>query len=282
MTTFQKVIKYLAFAFAIFLSVSIISGILRVFVALPGFFGTSPSKSETSVYEQKDLPSAKTSAASNSEITEIKAELSASSLEIKTGDSFQVDSNSKDVEYKTDNHCLVIKEKKSNLPFHWNQVKVTVTIPKGTIFQAAEIGAGAGEVIIEELIADSLKIELGAGELQAQTLIANNSARIDGGAGSASITDGALHNAVLDMGVGELDYSGTLTGFSRVDYGIGEAQLSLTGGENDYQIALDKGVGEATINGMKMGDNSVYGTGANQIEIDGGIGEIDISFQSAF
>ena len=282
MTTFQKVIKYLAFAFAIFLSICIISEILRVFVALPGFFEESSSQTETSGYEQQDLPSAKTSAASNSEITEIKTELSASSLEIKTGDSFQVESNSKNIEYKMDNKCLVIKEKKSTLPFHWNQVKVTVTIPKGTVFQTAEIGAGAGEVDIEELIADSLKIELGAGELQAKTLIANSNARIDGGAGSVSVTDGALHNAALDMGVGELDYHGTLTGFSRVDYGIGETQLSLTGNENDYQISLDKGVGEATLNGMKMGDDSVYGTGTNRIEIDGGIGEIDISLQSAF
>lgn len=272
MTTFQKVIKYLAFAFAIFLSISIISGILRVFTVLPGFFGESSSKNEGSVYNENMISSGEISATSNSEITEIKAELSASSLEIKTGDSFQVESNSKDVAYKTDNHRLVIKEKKSTLPFHWDQVKVTVTIPKGTVFQTAEIGAGAGEVDIEELIADSLKIELGAGELQAQTLVANNNARINGGAGRVSITNGALHNAVLDMGVSELDYRGTLTGFSSVDYGIGETQLSLTDSENDYQISLDKGIDEATVNGMKLGDSSVYGTGANRIEIDGGIG----------
>ena len=230
MTTFQKVIKYLAFAFAIFLSISIISGILRVFTVLPGFFGESSSKNEGSVYNENMISSGEISATSNSEITEIKAELSASSLEIKTGDSFQVESNSKDVAYKTDNHRLVIKEKKSPLPFHWDQVKVTVTIPKGTVFQTAEIGAGAGEVDIEELIADSLKIELGAGELQAQTLVANNNARINGGAGRVSITNGALHNAVLDIGVSELDYRGTLTGFSSVDYGIGANRIEIDGG----------------------------------------------------
>lgn len=230
MTTFQKVIKYLAFAFAIFLSVSIISGILRVFVAIPGFFGHSP------VEEQKEYTL-------GTNLTAIKTELSASSLEIKTGDSFKVESNHKYIDCKEEGNCLVIKEKKSVFPGHWDHVRVTVTVPKGTVFQTADIGAGAGEVDIEELIADSLKIELGAGEL---------------------------------------NYSGTLTGFSRIDYGIGEAQLSLTGSEKDYQISLDKGVGEATINGMKMGDNSLYGTGTNQIEIDGGVGEIDISFQSVF
>ena len=39
MTTFQKVINYLAMAFAIFLTVSIIGGILSMFGLFGGFFG---------------------------------------------------------------------------------------------------------------------------------------------------------------------------------------------------------------------------------------------------
>ena len=38
MTTFQKVIKYLAIALAIFLTVSIIGGILGIFGLFSGFF----------------------------------------------------------------------------------------------------------------------------------------------------------------------------------------------------------------------------------------------------
>ena len=84
------------------------------------------------------------------------------------------------------------------------------------------------------------------------------------------------------MGIGELHYTGTLTGNSKVDYGVGETNLTLTGSEKDYQIILDKGVGDAIVNGMSMGDNSTYGNGVNRIEVDGGVGDLNIMFQSGF
>ena len=43
---------------------------------------------------------------------------------------------------------------------------------------------------------------------------------------------------------------------------------------------LDKGIGEATLDGIKMGDDSVYGAGNNTIEIDGGVGELKIIFKA--
>lgn len=269
MTTFQKIVKYLAFAFAIFLSISIISGILGAITVIPEYFG-------------KGSAGARKEYTFSTEFTEIRTDLTASSLEIKTGETFKVESNHKYIECREEGNCLVIKEKKSVFPLHWDHIQVTVTIPQETVFQTAEIDAGAGEVTIEELAADSLTLKLGAGELQAKALTANHDSRIDGGAGSITITNGALNNADIDVAVGELDFSGTLTGESSVDYGIGETRITLAGSEKDYQISLDKGVGEATIDGMSLGDNSVYGTGDNRIDVDGGVGELNISFQSIF
>ena len=45
-------------------------------------------------------------------------------------------------------------------------------------------------------------------------------------------------------------------------------------------IELDKGIGEARLDGKKMSDDSVYGAGKNFIEIDGGIGELCITFKA--
>ncbi|MDD7114550.1 MAG: DUF4097 family beta strand repeat-containing protein [Lachnospiraceae bacterium] len=269
MTTFQKVIKYLALAFAIFLSISIISGILQAFVALPNYFGKTPT-GEMKAYTFK------------TNFTELKTDLTASSLEIKTGDSFKVESNLKYLDCREDGNCLIIKETKKLNPGRWKNIQLTLTVPEGTVFSQADIDTGAGEVSIEKLAADSLSLTLGAGELQGKELIANNAAKIDGGAGSITITDCSLHNADIDMGIGELHYTGTLTGNSKVDYGVGETNLTLTGSEKDYQIILDKGVGDAIVNGMSMGDNSTYGNGVNRIEVDGGVGDLNIMFQSGF
>ena len=93
-----------------------------------------------------------------------------------------------------------------------------------------------------------------------------------------TINGGTLCNLALDMGVGELTLKSRIEGKSDLNYGIGEANLTLLGGREDYQIELDKGIGEARLEGENMRDDSVYGAGRNLIEIDGGIGEINIRF----
>lgn len=133
---------------------------------------------------------------------------------------------------------------------------------------------------IDNLRANALKIELGAGELKAGRLEATDNAEIDGGAGSVTISGGCLNNADIDMGIGELNLTSELGGKSSIDYGVGETNLVLIGTDNDYKIELDKGIGEAWLDDRKMSDDSVYGEGKNVIEIDGGIGELNIKFNS--
>ena len=54
--------------------------------------------------------------------------------------------------------------------------------------------------------------------------------------------------------------------------------LTLLGKPEDYRIRLDKGLGEARLDGQKMYDDAVYGNGIHSIEIDGGVGELKIEF----
>lgn len=61
--------------------------------------------------------------------------------------------------------------------------------------------------------------------------------------------------------------------------GIGEANLVLIGSSEDYKIKLDKGAGRATLNGNTMRDDSVYGGGSSYVSIDGGVGELNITFK---
>ena len=131
---------------------------------------------------------------------------------------------------------------------------------------------------IDALSADVLRLSLGAGEAEINNLTANSRADIEGGAGELTINGGMLCNLALDMGVGELTLKSRIEGKSDLNYGIGEANLTLLGHREDYQIELDKGIGEAKLEGENMRDDSVYGAGRNLIEIDGGIGEINIRF----
>lgn len=267
MTTFQKIIKYLAMAFAIFLSVSIISGICSALFMVANLFGANPEGEIVNHTIGTDF-------------TSISVNLSAAELEIKMGDKFDVETNHKYLKCEEKDDILKISETRTLFASHPKGMKVILTVPKDKIFDYVDIRAGAGSVTIDELSSNMLDIELGAGELKAGELVATYQAEIDGGAGSITINGGRLNNADIDVGVGELNLTSELSGKSSIDYGIGETNLVLIGEEDDYKIELDKGIAEAWLAGRKMSDDSVYGAGASFIEIDGGIGELNISFKA--
>ena len=82
MTTAQKIIKYLALAFATFLCVSIITGICGALFTVANLFGA-------------DTESEMVNQSVGSHFTSISVNLSAAELEIKTGDRFAVETDQK-------------------------------------------------------------------------------------------------------------------------------------------------------------------------------------------
>lgn len=267
MTNFQKVIKYLAIAFALYLSVSIIGGICAGLATV----STVLSSRETASGEMQTY-------AIEEDVSELTLKLSGAALKIKTGDRFSVESNHKYLSVEAKGGELSITETKDLFAASHKGVTVTLYIPEGFVFDQVNMETGAGQVKIDSLSADILSLSLGAGEVEIRELTANGRAKIEGGAGEMTIEGGLLHNLDLDMGVGELNLKSRLEGSSRLNFGVGEAELTLVGSREDYQIKLDKGICEAKLEGKPMADDSVYGGGENQIEIDSGIGEIEIEF----
>lgn len=268
MNSVQKVIKYLALAFAILLSVSIIGGIIT---GLTGVSYILSGRNNEAVGEMQVYPI-------EGEISSLSLKLSGAKLKIKTADKFSVESNHNYISVKSEGGQLCINETKKLFSVYPKGVTVILNIPEGFVFDEATVETGAGKVEIDALSADTLKLSLGAGEAEIKNLTANSRADIDGGAGELNIDGGRLCNLGLDMGVGELTLKSRIEGQSRLDYGIGETKLTLLGSREDYKIEIDKGIGEARVAGESMRDDSVYGTGENGIEIDGGIGAIRIEF----
>jgi len=102
-------------------------------------------------------------------------------------------------------------------------------------------------------------------------------ADIDGGAGSFEATDCIFNDLNLDCGVGATKISGNITGRSKVSCGVGRTEFNLAGKEEEYSIRTETGLGAMTLNGKKCSDDAKYGEGESKIEIEAGVGSVEIT-----
>ena len=268
MTTVQKVIKYLAIAFAIFLTVSIVGGILSAVGLFGGLFSSDAILEEVKTYSVAV------------EIHNLDIEINAADLLIKEGDAFSVESNLKHLKVEEKGGLLTIKETKKFTGTYTGAV-LTVYVPAGTVFDNVSLTTGAGRLTIGTLSSGTLDFELGAGDVSVDSLVATKSADIEGGAGRITISGGALKDLDLEMGVGQLNLTAALTGDCRLDLGIGESNITLIGNKEDYKLDLEKGLGSISVDGKIVSDFGSSGNGTNKVEINGGVGSINVEFKES-
>ncbi len=272
----QRIIKYLAIALAIFIIVSIVSSILLSFNIFSDFLGlTKENRPENSMIETQNQSITSQNFNSN-EIANMKLELAYSSLTIKEGDNFKVETNTNRIESKKIGNQLVIKEKGTNIFLGDSKRFLTVTVPKDIILDTVKIEAGAGEIKIEKLATENLNLEIGAGKATIQNLQVTEKAKVEGGAGKMEIKAGNIANLDLDMGVGSFTLNTSLEGNNKIDAGIGKLELNLTNGLQNYTIRAEKGIGSITIDNKEVSNNVEYGNGATNIKINGGVGNIEV------
>ena len=276
MTTLQKVIKYLALAFAIFLTVSIVGGILSAVGLLGSLFSDDDAEWGDVIGETKNYTV-------SSEISDLNIQINAADFYIKEGNSFSIESNLKNLEVDEKNGCLTLKDLtkiKLNGSNAYENAVLTIYVPVGTVFDNVNIKTGAGRFTVDSLSAATIGFELGAGDVTISKLIAEKSANIEGGAGRITISDGAIKNLDLEMGLGQLNLTSALTGDCNLDSGVGEMNVTLLGSKDDYELDIEKGIGNITVDGKNVTDFGSGGNGAHEVDIHGGVGAINVRFNN--
>lgn len=275
MTTAQKIIKYFALSFAVFLIVTIISAILSGGYALLSALGLIHSNKDIITEDLKVISS------EVKEISTLKLDLAFTNLEIKTGDNFKVETNNSKITFTNDNGSVKIKEENQNwLNNNKKASDLIIYIPEDMIaLDEAKIETGAGNINIEKLNTQSLYLELGAGDVKIENITVTEEAKIDGGVGRTELKSCEINNLKANLGMGEFVFSGKLTGKSEIDSGVGAINIDLLDNADNYTIDVSKGIGNVTLDGQKLEMDRVYGTGENYLDIDGGIGEIKINFK---
>lgn len=265
MTEWQKIIKYLAIAFAFSLIIGIFTGIISLIFGISGIFYSNDE-------DMKDLDVR--TFEYQSEYLEI--DIAWTNLNIISGNNFKIETNNKYIRCKESGNKVIISEKRGFIK-NKGKYDLTITIPEGFRFNEVDIDAGAGIVDIDTLYTRDLDLDLGAGNVIINYLDVSNEASIDGGAGKIHIKGGTINNLDFDIGAGNAIINSDLTNNSDIDSGVGKLELNLMQSEDNYTFKLEKGIGSISLNNTEIKNGSVIGTGRNRIDIDGGIGSIEIT-----
>lgn len=269
----QKVIKYLAIAFAIALIVGIITTIVRVVSSIPLTLkiGKNNNDSNNIIETSSDFE--------NENVAFLDIDIAYSNLTIRKGEYLKVESSDKDIQCKQDEQKIIIKERNSNWFNNTKKEELIVYVPENLQFDKVNINTGVGKVNIEILNTKVLKMDLGAGETSIQNINITESAKIDTGAGKVNIKEAKINDLRCDLGIGATEISAKLLGNTRIGTGVGSLKLDVLGKKEEYETKINKGLGNVTIDEEKISDNEVVGNGENKIDIDGGVGEIKINFR---
>lgn len=274
MNTFQKVIKYLAIAFAILLTVGILTSIVGI---VSGVFSIFEEDEGTVIDYSMDFK----------DIEALDINHNIGKLSVKIGNTFRVEASNVSDRFRAEavKGTLVIEEPDIISRFLWfdfgsknRKSIITVYVPEDFIAKRINIDSGVGNVILENLTAERLIINAGVGDIYGKGLTAK---RVDtkGGVGEIELIDVNFTDVDFESGVGDINVEGIIIGKSEIDCGIGDVKVRIEGARIDYALRINGGLGNIRVNGSKVsGEYSDSYNADNTIRIEGGIGNLNIDF----
>ena len=260
MSELQKLIKTFAITLAVLIIISILMLILSFLLQI--------NHRDDNVADSLNL----TTEVYNN-INNLEIDLKNYNLTIKKADKFKIDyDKTANLKFQNKHNKLIIKQVGF---FNKKKLEVSLYIPDN--FNVIEIDQELGSININDISIQSLEVDIASGDLKINNvnILKTN---IDGAKGEININSSVLNNFELDSGVGQVNITAALLGNSQIDSGIGDVNLTLVGSDEEYKVDCEKGTGKITINGINQKGNAIYGNGFNYIEIDGGMGNIDIQF----
>ena len=272
MTTTQKIIKYLAIAFALFLVISIFSiifGLSREIIS-----SINSDKKDSKLLEEY------TTISNNvNNIESFKIDISNDNIEIKEGEKFEVKTNDPDVKFYHENSKVKIKTDKT---FSWhlsNSSRGTIIIylPNESNISELDLNLGAGKIDIDKIFVETLLMNLGAGTMTAKEINVYEKATINGGAGNINIYSGTINNLNLKLDAGNASIQSDLTGSNTLTTGVGKLNLGLSRSKDNYKFDISKGLGNIILNDFDVSEDILIGDGETKIKISGAVGNIIIN-----
>lgn len=275
MTTFQRIIQYIAMGFAGLLALLIIGFITATifsFLSISNLFYNSNNDINNYSKEFKN-------------ITSLDIDTGATNFYIKQGDRFKVEAKNVSKSFRVSvsgNDNLKIRNYTKNTDLFFNNKinknsEITVFLPEGFTAEFVKLTCGAGNIQIDFLNTNEITINAGAGNINANNINAEY-LNLNGGVGNIYFTDSVFNGSSINSGVGNFSFEGILYGPNKIDCGVGNVTLKINSDFNNYDMSVSSGLGKVLINGQRHTDFNSNNGKNNLIRIDGGVGNVIINF----
>lgn len=269
----QKVIKYCAMAFAIFLAVTILGTIVSVVMGVTtGIAGVNflmeGEKERIGLSEEYSLEEARELG-----ITDILVDCNAE-IVIKPGTVLAIEAENVTEDYKIRqiNGKFSIEQNRPQIKIgFWfddtsEREKVTVTVPAELVTEQVEILSGSGAVSVNEIKTEAFTVDSGSGRVTVEAVTAGR-LYVDSGSGKVTLSGAKASETELYTGSGGVTVEDSDLGRLILDTGSGAVRM-----ENVAATAakVDTGSGAVSFEGVLTGTCEFEtGSGALTIRLDG-------------
>lgn len=155
--------------------------------------------------------------------TSLQLECAAAGVRIVHGDRYAISWNVQGtLSVEAEGDTLTVTQHRPRAKYEDTDNYITVTLPQKAALKSVSLSSAAGEVVMEGIGADSLRIVCAAGSVQ--------------------LRDVAVSEAEISVSAGELFYSGSL-GNAEIVVSAGDAELQLAGDPAAYYIDANVAVG---------------------------------------
>ncbi len=294
----QKIIKYAAICFGIFLAGAIITGGTLL-------ISNAIKAASTKNYAQTDYEKS----FAGEELSSVRVLNYDGKMRFETGEELRIEAVGVPETFgaELDNGELYVYYTKDTNWFSgtvffrrindFSKAEIVITLPEGITlervqvenrsgsmrlagFQTGELYVknGSGSLRMEQLVAEKTELQLGSGACTAEA-ITTEECRVDGGSGSASMSEVTFGRTDIRTGSGSFELSGAVNGNLTLNTGSGNVTLKLANHRSEYNTEVKKASGGVWLDGEKV-DNleEMHDIAQYKLELNVGSGSVAVEF----
>lgn len=277
MTGVQKFIKYIAIAFGIYLSITIVLVLLGIVNGLV----KGSKQSTTEIIENIDGDDLKDISQEYTNIANLEIDLENIELIIKKGENLKIEGTNipNKLEIKQDGNTLKISDDEVFSNFYTVNNALTIYIPEEQKLNNIDIEANSVSVDIERLNATNLKLETYNNDCKIDELLVDN-LEMNNEYGEIEIYKSEVKTLKLDSESGTEDIHMKITEKAEMDLEYSTTNMILTGSLENYQINHKKQFGNTYIEGKEfLSPRGPIGNGNVIINLETKYTEMYIDFE---